>query len=536
MQILSSRFFFIVVLVIAVTSCAQRGRPDGGPKDTDPPKPVSASPENYSTNYNKKEVIINFNEYVKLDDPRQEIFFSPPIDPTPNIYPLGLASRYVRLEIPKDSLKENTTYTVNFGNSIEDNNEGNKLPYYKYVFSTGNYIDSLEVEGNVFDAFERISDENISVMLYTLDSTYTDSIVYTEIPRYISFTRDSTSLFSLDNLRPGNYKMVAISDENNNYKFDPGQDKIGFVEDTVKIPTNQLYDILVFKEELDFEGFRPTQISNQHLEFGFQGKLEEFRIDLVSETDEAFEARYYKDIEKDTIHYWYKPYLEKDSLLFAFSNEGRTDTLEIRPKEMEKDSLEISEVRTDKNKLLADFKLKANTPISRFEKDSIRLMNKDSIPIDFQLEIDTLYNHLVFKFEKEESQAYKIDLLPGAITDFYDTQNDSLNYNYRTRSLLDFGNLKLTIPNVDEFPIIVELVDDKGKVESSVYETESNTLNFKLLKPGFYYIRLIYDFNANREWDTGDFLEGLKPEPVLYSAQPVEVRANWDEVLTTNLY
>ncbi|MFD0931861.1 Ig-like domain-containing protein [Psychroflexus salinarum] len=536
MKIHFFKFLSVVVLVITISSCAQRGRPDGGPIDEDPPKVVNSNPENYSTNYNKKEVVINFNEYVKLEDPRQQIIFSPPIEPRPNIYPLGPASRYVRLEIPRDSLDDNTTYTVNFGNSIEDNNEGNKLSYFKYVFSTGDIVDSLQVEGNVFDAYSRVSDENISVMLYPLDSTYSDSVVYNKIPRYISFVRDSTSLFSLDNLKPGNYKMVAIADKNNNYKFNPAQDKIGFVEDTVKIPTNQLYDILVFKEELDFEGFRPKQISKQHFEFGFQGRLEDYQIDLLSETSEPFQAKYFKDEETDTIHYWYKPYLEKDSLLFTFRNQGRTDTLEIRPKQIEEDSLKISEVKINKNKLLADFKLKANTPFSTFEKDSIRMMTQDSIPVEFDLMIDTLYNHLIFKFEKQEKTSYKIDLFPGAVTDFFETTNDSLNYSYNTRAIEDFGNLQLTITNVEEFPIIVELVDDKGKVISSVYETEKNTVDFRLIEPGSYYIRLIYDLNANGRWDTGDFLEGLKPEPVLYENQPVKIRAYFDEILTITLY
>lgn len=531
LQILSLFSFALLV-----TSCAQRGRPDGGPVDKDPPKVLNSTPENYSNRYKKNQIVINFDEFIKLDNPRQQILFSPPIEPRPNIYPLGPASRYIRLEIPRDSLDDNTTYTVNFGKSIEDNNEANKLPYFKYVFSTGDYVDSLQVEGNVFDAYERISDENISVMLYPLDSTYNDSVVYNEIPRYVSFVRDSTSLFSLDNLKPGNYKMVAISDKNGNYKFDPAQDKIGFVEDTVKIPTDQLYDILVFKEDLEFKASRPKQISKQHFEFGYQGVLEEYKIDLISEAEGDFEAKYFKDEETDTLHYWYKPYQEKDSLLFTFSNQDRKDTLEIRPKQIEEDSLKLSEVKTDRNKLKADFKLKANTPISKFEKDSIRMMNKDSIPVNFELEIDTIYNHLVFKFEKEESESYKIDLLPGAITDFFDTQNDSLNYSYKTKSLEDFANLELTISNVDEFPIIVELVDEKGKVESSVYETEKNTVNFNLIRPGVYFIRLIYDLNANGKWDTGNFLKDQKAEPVLYDSTPVELRPYRDEILTITLY
>ncbi|NEV93003.1 Ig-like domain-containing protein [Psychroflexus sp. YR1-1] len=536
MRIHFFRSLFIPVLLLILSSCAQRGRPDGGPKDTEPPEFLNSSPENYSTNYDEEEIVINFDEYLVLKEPQQQILFSPPIEPRPSIYPLGPASRYIRLDIPKDSLEENTTYTVNFGTSIQDNNEGIVLPYFKYVFSTGGYVDSLQVEGNVFDAYNRLSDENISVMLYALDSTYSDSVVYNQSPRYITYVRDSTSLFSLDNLKAGNYKMVAISDKNNNYKFDPAQDKIGFVEDTVKIPTNQLYDILVFKEVLDFEASRPSQISRQHLEFGFQGRLEDYKIDLISETTEAFESRYFRDEDKDTLHYWFKPYLEKDSLLFTFSNQGKIDTLEIRPKQIEKDSLIISEVKNDRNKLLTDFKLKANTPISSFQKDSIQLFRQDSIPVDFKLKMDTIYNHLVFEFEKQGKTAYQINLLPGAVTDFFEAQNDSLSFRYNTRPLADFGNLALTINNIDEYPVIVELIDERGKVESSVYETEKSTVFFKLVKPANYYIRLIYDLNANGRWDTGDFLKGIKPEPVLYENEPVKIRANWDDVLSINLY
>ena len=536
MRVHFSRLSVCIVLVSILSSCAQRGRPDGGPRDLDPPKFLNSTPENYTTNYNKNQVTINFNEFVKLEDARQQIFFSPPIEPRPTIFPMGQASRNVRLDIPRDSLEDNTTYTVNFGKSIEDNNEGNKLPYFKYVFSTGSYVDSLQVEGNVFDAFSRVSDENISVMLYALDSNYTDSLVFDSLPRYISFVRDSTSLFSVDNIKPGNYKMVAISDKNNNYKFDPAQDKIGFVSDTVKIPSDQLYDILVFKEELEFEAVRPKQVSKQQFEFGFKGTLEDYKINLISEAPQDFKAKYFRDQDTDTIHYWYKPYLEKDSLLFTFSNQARIDTLEIRPKQIEEDSLKISEVTIKKNKLLTDFRLRANTPIVSFEKDSISFINQDSLAIDFELALDTLYNQLVFKFEKEEKKSYKIDLLPGAITDFFDTQNDSLSYRYSTKALADFGNLNLTITNIEEFPIIVELVDDKGDVESTVYETEKSTVNFKLITPGSYFIRLVYDKNANGKWDTGNFLKRLNPEPVLYEAQPVEIRANWDVQLSITLF
>lgn len=530
------RLFLFVVLVFSVFACAKRGRPEGGPKDLEPPKFVNSSPENYTINYDQEEITINFNEYIKLEDAQQQIFFSPPIEPRPEIYPMGLPSKNIQVKIPRDSLADNTTYTVNFGKSIQDNTEGNQLPYFKYVFSTGDYVDSLNVEGNIFDAYNRQPDENMSVLLYKMDSTYTDSLVYKEKPLYVGFVRDSTTLFNVENIKAGKYKMIALSDKNNNYKYDPKQDKIGFVERPIEVPTNELFDILVFKEILDFSGKRPKQITRHHFEFGYEGLLEDYDIELLSEAPEDFKFKYFKDRETDTVHYWYKPYLENDSLLFAFRNKEKIDTVEIRPKMIEEDSLRISEVQPKRNLFVENFKVGANTPIVNFKKEAMQLMDKDSTLMDFEVNLDTLKNQLVFQFEKEESQTYNLEFFPGAVTDFFDAENDTLKFSPKTKAYSDYGNYSITITNIEEFPVIVELVDEQNKAISSVYETEKSTFEFKHIKPGEYYIRLIYDQNENGKWDTGNFLKGIKPEPVLYEAKPITVRANWDEQLTITLF
>src|SRR5690606_27900732 len=134
------------------------------------------------------------------------------------VIPQGSPSKYVELTI-KDTLKENTTYTINFGKSIIDNNEGNPNSFLTYVFSTGTYIDSLMVAGAVKDAFKKSADSFISIMLYEMDSTYTDSTIYKRPPNYMTNTLDSAVVFRLKNLKAGKYAMFAIKDEGENHMF-----------------------------------------------------------------------------------------------------------------------------------------------------------------------------------------------------------------------------------------------------------------------------------------------------------------------------
>jgi len=220
-------FILVLILLFTTVQCAKKGMPEGGPVDEDPPKFLRANPENFTTNFDKEEIRIYFDEYIKLDKPSQQIIISPPMVPKPNIMPLGTARKDIKIEIT-DTLEENTTYAINFGKSIVDNNEGNPYDYFKYVFSTGDYIDSLAVSGIVRDAKLKEPSEVISVMLYEADTSYTDSIVFKETPRYITYSQDSTFNFSLENLKAGTYRMVALMDSNDNYLYNPKKGKNWF--------------------------------------------------------------------------------------------------------------------------------------------------------------------------------------------------------------------------------------------------------------------------------------------------------------------
>jgi uncharacterized protein (DUF2141 family) len=539
------QYIFGVALVLAlIISCAKRGSPTGGPADLEPPKFVSASPENYSINFEGEVIRINFDEYIKLDDPQRQILISPPMDPPAIITPMGSPRKYVEIEI-RDTLRENTTYTVSFGQSIIDNNEENPLPFFKYVFSTGNYIDSLSISGTVQDAILKSPEEFISVMLYRIEdfeqdktfgraTAYTDSIPYVQVPTYISYTNDSLHSFKIENLKEGTYRLIALKDYNRNYLFDPAKDKIGFLEEPIQIPTDSIFHLTLFQEILDFEMERPKHVGQQHLIFGYQGIADSVEIKLLSEKPSDFEYRIVPDRETDTLHYWYKPKLERDSLVFEVSQQNYRDTLTVFLLEAEKDTLRLEAVQSGTINFDETFSIKSNTPLAEKDTTLISILNKDSLDVDFSAEIDFRLNQLELEFEKEEAGTYYIKLLPGAATDFFENINDTLNYRLQTKELSDYGVLTLNVQNLESHPVIVQLVSLNGEVAKEIYATDGNTFKFENITPGEYLVRFLYDQNQNGEWDTGSYLQNRQAERVVYFPDTLDIRANWDVVQRVN--
>ena len=173
-----------VTLLLLLYSCAKRSTPEGGEKDEIPPKVLSSKPENSSIDFDEKKIRITFDEYIKLEKLNSQLVVSPPIDKSNySIFPQGGASKHIDIEI-NEPLSDSTTFVFNFGESIKDNNEGNLLPFYKYVFSTGSYVDSLELKGNIYDSYERKQEGYITAMLYPKNESFNDSTVYKEKPLY----------------------------------------------------------------------------------------------------------------------------------------------------------------------------------------------------------------------------------------------------------------------------------------------------------------------------------------------------------------
>jgi len=534
MRLPLKRIFIMLFLAIVLASCANRGTPTGGEKDIEPPIILRADPQNFSTNFKGDEIIIYFDEYVKIKDLRKQLIISPPMDTDPDIIPFSTASKYISIKI-KDTLQENTTYAFNFGESIVDNNESNPYPYYRYVFSTGDTIDSLSVQGFVTDALLEEPDTFVSVMLYEVDSTYTDSIVFKEKPRYITNILDSLTTFSIDNIKAGTYRLLALKDKNGNYKFDQKNDKIGFVEDFVTVPSAASYQLNLFKENVNFKGIKPKQEGASKIIFPYEGDYESMRIKVLEGQPEGYKTRIVKDALRDTLYYWYKPKFEVDTTFFLVSNEKYVDTFKHRFRKLEKDSLKISAVTSGTLNFEEDFIIDGSIPFSKIDKSKIKLTNRDSIAIDFEVEYDSILNQYRFPIIKEEGQKYFFEMLPGTFTDFYnDTNIDTLNYSFRTKRKSEYGNIRVRLQNA-KFPLIVQLVNDKGVVLYERYTTEVPVVDFTNLAPRKYALRVIYDTNGNGKYDPGNYLLGIQPERVSYSPPIEEVRQSFDFVIDFTL-
>ena len=514
-------------LMLSLINCAKRGTPTGGPKDETPPEIVSTKPDNYSVNFGDKEITLTFNEYITLKDAQKQLVVSPPLKYPPEVSPQGGASKRINIKL-LDTLRDNTTYVLNFGQSIVDHNEGNTYPFYRYVFSTGNYIDSLELGGTVSDATQKEPDNFISVMLYELDSAYTDSLVYKTLPTYITNTLDSSVAFNLTNLKKGKYRLVALKDEGSDNLFTPKTDKIGFIADPIVIPSDTTYHITLFKEEPEFRIGRPVMLNKNKIAFGFEGDPSGMEIELLSDTPASYRYATVRDKETDSINYYFTP-VEADSLIFRVAKEAVVDTFTVRMRDLYNDSLVITEAPQRSLQLSDTFRISSNIPLRSYDRENIKILDRDSTSVDFDLRLKEIENELLFIWEKQPGNTYHISMMPGAVTDFFDNQNDSLQYSLSTKELGQLGTIRVRLQNVDAFPVILELTDQQNNVKQSMFiERTALNYNFPNIDPGTYYIRVIHDTNGNGKWDTGNFLQQRQPEKISYYPDPIELRANWE--------
>ena len=519
---------FLIFLVLSFSQCAKKGRPDGGPMDEDAPIFVTANPPYETINFDKKEINIYFNEYIKLKDLNKQLIISPPLNPEnpPLISPQGTPSKFINIKI-LDTLKENSTYIFDFGNSVQDNNESNTLERFKYIFSTGNYIDSLSLSGNVKNAFISKSVEDIKLLLYRLDSSYTDSAVYNRKPDYVTSSLDSSN-YQFTNLRKGNYLLVALDDVRSDYIFNPETDKIGFLNDTITLPRDSIinHTISIFKEELPYIFRRGKEIRKGQLIFGYKGKPKNLTVETLSAVPDNFKTIIFPEKGKDTLNLWHS-LIEKDSLIFKISDNIISDTVTVKLRKKELDSLKVNEITGGILNLKDTLFFLTNNPVVSIDTSRINFKLSDSINFPYEAFISKKENKIGFLFEKKYKKSYKINLYPNALTDIFNTTNDTISSLFRTRGTEDYGEISVTIQNPKKIPVIIQLTDINDATIVQETCSENKNISFDLLIPQKYKIRIIYDSNQNGIWDTGSYLEKKQPEHVEYFPETQEVRANW---------
>ncbi|MBT8196091.1 MAG: Ig-like domain-containing protein [Bacteroidia bacterium] len=527
----------IYTLILFVASCASKVRPAGGDKDETPPVALNFSPSLYSTNFNSTEVIIEFDEYVKLEDPFNQIVVSPIITPNPKF---RIKKKSLIIEIP-DSLQANTTYNINFGNSIVDVHESNVAPNFQYVFSTGSVIDSLKISGKLVLAKDNSPQKESVVMLH---KSLNDTVFLSSPPSYIGRTNE-LGAFQLKNISPGRYNLFAIKEDNSNYMYDRPDELIAFYHTSIVVPDSSSYYLRLFesipqkvkiiekqsaalgKHVIVFN----TAVDKALLTIAAVEQETEFRTDLGTRGDTLFVLWKDFSLEKFTLAVSYDgKSLDSLKISNAISVKQRGGTgSRTTPKIQVKTNMAKGPM-LHRHLLLS---LSFNNPILTLNNDSISLLADSTALADFQLTLDSVSDFKASSSQEfEDDVFYMFTFLPGAFKDYYGNTNDTIIFLSSLKPERQYGSIQINLTSVDleKDKLLLQVIEGEDKIYRQVKIKDLNT-EVSFLEANTYSLRLVNDINENGVWDTGDFENKIQPEYVLNYSAPINVRANWDMVI-----
>ena len=585
-------YIFIIIAAAVMYSCANIGNPSGGPIDKTPPIFMRSNPTPNAVNVKDRKIEIFFDEIVTLKDPSTKIIVSPAQTEMPRMSALG---RKVTVELV-DSLLPNTTYTIDFSNSIQDNNEGNAIDNFAFAFSTGSVIDSMRVSGYVLDSRTL---EPMQSVVVGLQSNLADSAFHKEKLQRVALTNDRGQ-FTIRNVSPGSYHIFALKDLDRDYKFGNPTEDIAFL-DSIIVPSigsreaaDTVYNDL---NEIDtiMRATRPAYFPNDILLSMFNEdrksqylannlRVDSTRISLTfaaaSDTLPSLSIVGRNDVPdqwytlersqtNDTLTYWIRPphLVSADTLMVATtylrtdtaSNlSWGTDTLKFtfqrqkakkKKKNEETDSLEqirfmeLHPLANGTQEVYAPLLLQTGTPIERYSREAFHLQRKLQNDTTFYpaeiksiaLRDSTLNRRdLMLKVDWEPGAAYTLAVDSLAMTDIYGLQTKPLKVDFNVRKMEEYGNIVFNIPAV-RGSAIVELLDGTEKIvlRAPVKNHRAELLN---LLPGKYYARLFIDRNGNGKYDTGNYDMHLQPEETVYYPGAINLKKNWDVEQTWDIY
>ena len=585
-------YIFIIIAAAVMYSCANIGNPSGGPIDKTPPIFMRSNPTPNAVNVKDRKIEIFFDEIVTLKDPSTKIIVSPAQTEMPRMSALG---RKVTVELV-DSLLPNTTYTIDFSNSIQDNNEGNAIDNFAFAFSTGSVIDSMRVSGYVIDSRTL---EPMQSVVVGLQSNLADSAFHKEKLQRVALTNDRGQ-FTIRNVSPGSYHIFALKDLDRDYKFGNPTEDIAFLDSIIvpSIGTREAADT-VYNDlnEIDtiMRATRPAYFPNDILLSMFNEdrksqylannmRVDSTRISLTfaaaSDTLPSLNIVGRNDVPdqwytlersqtNDTLTYWIRPphLVSADTLMVATtylrtdtaSNlSWGTDTLKFtfqrqkakkKKKKEETDSLEqirfmeLHPLANGTQEVYAPLLLQTGTPIERYSREAFHLQRKlQNDTIFYPAEIksialrDSTLNRrdLMLKVDWEPGAAYTLAVDSLAMTDIYGLQTKPLKVDFNVRKMEEYGNIVFNITAVRD-SAIVELLDGTEKIvlRAPVKNHRAELLN---LLPGKYYARLFIDRNGNGKYDTGNYDMHLQPEETVYYPGAINLKKNWDVEQTWDIY
>lgn len=590
----------IASILVLLLSCAEPQAPQGGPADKQPPRISTKqySTPNPSTNFRDNQIILTFDEWIKLQGAFNQVVISPPLNENPEI---KIRNKSVVVTW-NEKLKDSTTYTINFGDAVRDITENNIVPNLRMVFSTGPFLDSLMCRGQIVEAATRKPKEGTLVMLY---KNLQDSVPLTERPYYFSRTDDQGN-FKIENISTGYYKIFALEDKNSNYKYDLPNEEIAFLDSAFQI-TDSLQPALrltMFKEREKTKVFTSKLVHYGCLTLIYNNELHSpSTVELVDAP-----SNYKSAIEQglDTLTLWFDGTMPKtDKWIFVVKNEreGLLDT--VRVSAIEKQDFEentqslrwyIPQEKTTSNsgkkgggpiyiqpplqdttRILQNPFQNLNLFFTRsienwnktkflLEKDSVVSVERwqfaekvDSINQDIiidsvlvMVDVDTFFEVDFFEINQDittktkisiesnwkENARYRLTLLPDAITDLMGYNNtDTLLRVYMMDSTSSYGTITAIVTNADSLmQYVVQLVNGKEQVvqEHIFKDSTQITQTYPNLKTDNYTLRIIHDAYANGRWDVGNYKEKRQAEKTTTS-KVMALKPGWENTMEVDL-
>lgn len=591
------RLLLAIIAAAILAACASMGRPEGGPRDLEPPVYVSSNPTPGQLNVSGNKIVVEFNENVSLDDPMSKIVVSPAQKTTPVISSSG---RKVTLEL-RDTLLPNTTYTIDFADAVKDLNESNVLDGLAIDFATGDDIDTLRISGMLFEARTLEPAQGMLVGVY---SNLSDTAIRTLPFERITKT-NQLGQFTIRNLKPGTYRIYAVNDVNRDYHWDRSED-VAFHDITIAPSTTPAVftdtltdaagndsvvsragtrflpdDVLLtwFNENYVAQYLRKYQRDEaRHIYLEFAAKADTLPIIRLLNSHRAGD-----DISKwavteanptlDTLRYWIT-----DTSLISM------DTLRLAVSYMKPDSLERMTLATDSLRfVLKDankrrkqkeqeakkrekendtvppaperiiFKVTSggsqdiNKPISFTSETPVGSI--DTAGIIFETQTDTVWyaakpprigrqtplDPMKFKADYvwEAGGKYRLTILPGSVRDIYGLTNDTIRQEINVKKLDEYSTLAFNLQGLDNRPAILEILDGSDKVVAAV-PVKGSTGKAEYLAPGTYYARLFIDADSNGIYTNG-ILDSIQPEEVYYYPKKISLKKNWGVEQTWNI-
>lgn len=517
------RGFYILIFMYCI-SCANIQSISGGPEDKDSPILVERySSNNFQTHFKEHEITLSFNEWIRLDNPLGNISISPPTEFQTEYKLKG--KRLIIAFDKREQLKENTTYTIQFGESIKDITAGNVQRNISYVFSTGDYVDSLIIRGIVIDAFTKKPKDKTLVCLYKL----LDDTAFQKIkPFYFNWT-DTAGRFIMKNLSPGTYNLYALEDKNQNYFYDQSNESFAFSTQPITISDTIIQE---FKLNVSVQAI-PVIIKERKFQAGEARIYFNTNPNAIELKHEATDSILYVNL-KDSILIYNLGNNEANCILHY---ENKMDTLKIQAVIPPlKDSIKI--IRIDKSILKPGTPVAfvMNHPILNIIKDSLQSLDSSTIITGFSMDSqDSRKFYIEGNFSPIKPN--RIVIQQNAIKGLYNTTNqrDTFTFKYLDKSALSRLNLNLEGLTLNSSYIFQLLNGELISEELKFITTESSKkMFFNNLFPGIYRVRIILDGNKNGIWDPADYTNKKQPEPIWYFDLP-DLRADWDVDVSLNL-